>query len=66
MKLPLVNVFSNPYEAWTTREATLEEIQEQVRQNGHITTVVNDTLKASISNHSDAALYMAKYGQIIG
>jgi hypothetical protein len=62
MNLPIVNVFSNPYEAWTTRTATPEEMQEHYRQHGFFSTVVNDALKARISNHVDAASYMANYG----
>jgi hypothetical protein len=66
MNLPLVNVFTTPYEAWTSREATFEELQEQIRQDGHMCAFVNDKLKALISNHIDAAFYMAQYGVDIG
>lgn len=59
MNLPLVNVFSTPYEAWTTRNATLEEMHVHIREHGHVLPFVNDTLKARISNHFDAAIYMS-------
>jgi len=62
VKLPLVNVFNSSYEAWTTRDPTLEEMQECMRENGYISPFINDTLIARVSNHFDAANYMASCG----
>lgn len=58
MSLPLVDTFSPPYEAWETRDATLEEIQ--AAGNFHLRVKVG--LIASIANAYDAATYMAKVG----
>jgi len=62
MNLPLVNVFSAPYEAWTTRNATLEEMHAHMRKHGYVLPFVNDSLVARISNHFDAAIYMSNSG----
>jgi len=62
MNLPVVNVFSTPYEAWNTRDATLEEMQKHMEEHGNMLPFVNDSLKARISNHFEAASYMASYG----
>jgi len=62
MNLPLVNVFTTPYEAWYTRNATLEEMQKHMEEHGNMVPFVNDGLKARISNHLEAASYMAKNG----
>lgn len=62
MNLPVVNVFSSPYEAWTTRSTTLEEVQEHMQQHGCFLPCIKDSLKARITNHLDAAVYMAENG----
>lgn len=61
MILPLVNVFSSPYEAWSTRSATHTEMKEHYENCGKIIFNVNDGLKALITSHRDAAIYMANY-----
>lgn len=55
MNLPLVDTFSPPYEAWETRNATLEEML--AAGNPHLPVKVR--LKATISNANEAANYMA-------
>ncbi len=62
MILPLVNVFSSPYKAWNTRSATHAELQEHYGNCGEILFSVNDSLKALITSHRDAANYMANHG----
>jgi hypothetical protein len=57
--LPLINVFDLPYESWTKREPTLEEARRHIKELGYIPSFVNDTLKARIYNHLDAAKHMA-------
>jgi hypothetical protein len=63
MKLPVVNAFSTPYEAWHTRDATREEVQRHMEEHGNMLPFVNDSLKARISDHFEAASYMANHGE---
>ncbi len=62
MNLPIVNVFSNPYEVWATRDATQQEMLDHYRKHGFFCSTVKDRLITTIANHVDAASYMAKYG----
>ncbi|HBZ8158488.1 TPA: hypothetical protein MM329_000701 [Escherichia coli] len=62
MKLPIVDVFENPYESWKYRNASNEEILEFYRTNGYFKPQVKDKLIATINNHLDAAIHMAKIG----
>lgn len=62
MKLPIVDVFENPYESWSYRNASTEEILEHNRTYGYFRSQVKDTLINTISNHLDAATHMAKVG----
>ena len=62
MTLPLIDVFHEPYEAWSQREATFDEIQELMSESGKLRTKVNDKLKAHIKTAFDAAQYIANNG----
>ncbi len=64
MPLPLVDVFSSPYQKWTTRRATLEETEEIYNRTGSIADAmhVNDQLIAEIKSPFEAAKYIAKEG----
>ncbi|WP_155648081.1 hypothetical protein [Burkholderia cepacia] len=55
--LPIVRPFNVPYEAWTTREATTEEMMAS-QQAGKFSMDVNVQLIARIASESDAARYM--------
>lgn len=55
--LPIVRPFNIPYEAWTTREATIEEMTASARA-GRLSMTVNDNLVAHVSSEHDAALHM--------
>ncbi|WP_131245239.1 hypothetical protein [Aeromonas bestiarum] len=52
--LPLVNVFNSPYELWSTRNATFEEIKE----SGNFHLMIKEKLLIKICNHIDAAKYI--------
>ena len=52
MNLPLVDVFSKPYESRETREASIEE----VLQTGNPKLRVNTELKAKVSSALEAAV----------
>ncbi|MBL0612279.1 hypothetical protein JD508_18805 [Aeromonas jandaei] len=54
LPLPLVNVFNTPYELWTKRRATFEEIQE----SGNIHLMIKEKRIVRICNHIDAAKYI--------
>ena len=58
VRLPLVDTFSPPYEAWETRDATLEEMLAAQNPRLH----VDVRLKAAVSNANEAANYMAAVG----
>jgi len=62
MILPLVDVFNSPYEAWSTRNLTPEEMLEHYNRTKQMTTHVNDKLLARVNNALDAANYMARTG----
>lgn len=62
MKLPIVDVFENPYESWTCRKASQEEMMAVYRATGKFETHIKDKLIAKIKNHLDAAKHMAKRG----
>lgn len=50
----IVNVFKTPYEVWTTRAPTMDE----VKQAGRMLHSVNDKLLYTLNNHLDAAKHM--------
>lgn len=63
MLLPPVSPFAQPYEAWTSRDATDEEILASL-QTGPCVLTVNDELVARITNEYEAAEYMANCGGV--
>lgn len=62
MILPIVDPFSQPFEVWTTRDATQEEMLEDFRRTGTMYARTNDRLIATVTNGFEAAIYMAKVG----
>lgn len=62
MNLPLVNVFSSPYEAWSTRNPTVEEMLEHNQKTGKMLYRVNVNLIARVCNALDAANYISTVG----
>lgn len=60
MNLPLVNIFPNPYEAWTHRDATQEEMIDFLNKNGFLCGSVRDKLIDIITTPLEAAVYIAK------
>ncbi|WP_353220646.1 hypothetical protein [Salinisphaera sp. S4-8] len=62
MRLPLVDVFKSPYEAWSMRGATESEMRQQLRESGHILGWVRDRLQERINTHYEAACYIASVG----
>ncbi len=62
MNLPIVNVFPVPYQVWTYRNASVEEMAAHSQKYGVYNTTIKDELKCTICNHFDAATYMGKIG----
>lgn len=62
MHLPLVDTFVQPYEAWTTRTPTQEEMMERHRQTGRAVLHVRDKLIARVTNAFEAAAHIAQVG----
>ena len=62
MILPIVDPFSQPFEVWTTRDATQEEMLEDFRRTGTMYARTNDRLIATVTNGFEAAMYMAQVG----
>lgn len=59
--LPIVRPFGQPYEAWTSRDATYDEMLASM-QAGQCSLLVDDQLIARIGNEYQAAEYMAACG----
>lgn len=59
MSLPIVNVFSDPYEVWEHREATQDEMLENFRIHKFFNSTIRTRQIASIATHVDAASYIA-------
>lgn len=62
MALPIVDTFNPPYEAWTSRIPTHEEMMEMHRQTGRFSMHINDRLIARVTNPLEAAHYIATVG----
>lgn len=62
MNLPLVNPFTEPYESWTTRPATKEEVMAETKKLGNPVFHVRDTLSARVENFLEAAKYISVVG----
>jgi hypothetical protein len=60
--LPLVSTFATPYEAWSSRIATHEEIISEHKRLGYFTTSINDQLIAKVNTPFEAAKYIAFVG----
>lgn len=56
--LPIVRPFDQPYEAWTSRDATHDEMMASMKA-GRFSLLVDDQLIARIANEYQAAEYMA-------
>lgn len=61
-KLPLVNVFDTPYELWSFRKPTPEEIKNHSKVYKYFLTEVKDKLLEKINDHFSAAKYIALKG----
>jgi hypothetical protein len=61
--LPFISPFAQPYEVWTSRDATHEEMLASM-QAGQFAFTVNDKLVARITNEYEAAEYMANCGGV--
>ena len=62
MALPLVNVFSRPYEVWSMREATQDEMLRLYSENGYFQTTVKDKLQKVIDSNLKAAIHIIEAG----
>ncbi|MFV8908835.1 hypothetical protein ABQ333_26825 [Serratia fonticola] len=62
MSLPIVNIFSDPYEVWEERQATSDEMLEHFRVHKVFKPTIRTRKIASISTHVGAASYMANRG----
>lgn len=62
MILPLVDPFSQPYEAWTTRTPSIEEIMEIQKRTGKVSLHVNDQLIARVTTGLEAANHIGRVG----
>lgn len=62
MILPIVDPFSQPFEVWTTRNATQEEMIANYRRTGVMYATTNDKLITTVTNGFEAAMYMAQVG----
>lgn len=62
MGLTIVDTFNPPYEAWTSRTPTHEEMMEIYRQTGMFSTHINDKLIARVTNPWEAAHHIATVG----
>lgn len=62
MTLPLVDPFIQPYEAWTTRTPSVEEMKEIQKQTGKVSFHVNDQLIAKVNIGLEAAHYIGRVG----
>lgn len=60
--LPIVDVFSLPYEKWSQRKATEQESLEHYKKHGAISLEVDHERIAKISNAKEAAIYIAEVG----
>lgn len=59
MNLPSINVFDPPYEYWSYRDSTSEELQQSLRSGNGLNFRTKDRLIETISNHRDAACHIA-------
>jgi len=62
MSLPLVNPFSTPYESWSMRRASPEDMRKIANATGSMTTEVQDQLRATVSTSREATVYIAGVG----
>lgn len=62
MSLPIVDPFIQPYEAWTTRTPSLEEMMESQKRTGKFSLHVNDQLIAKVTTGLEAANHIGRVG----
>ena len=62
MTLPLINLFVNPYEVWTYRLISIEEIESGMFTGGPADLHIKDKLVATITTPVEAARYIASVG----
>ena len=60
--LPLVDPFIQPYEAWTTRTPSIEEMMEAQKRTGKVSLHMNDQLIARVTTGLEAANYIGSVG----
>jgi len=56
----IIDIFSTPYEVWSTREATRDEMLKIFKEKGYFLSVVRDRLIEVIDTPLKAAKYIAK------
>lgn len=57
--LPIVNVFQQTYEAWSTRSATFEEMRKDAEEGRRPALHAKNELQARVSNPLEAAVHIA-------
>ena len=62
MTLPLINIFPYPYEVWSMRKATKNEMMKFYNENGYFTTEVKDKLTKVIDTPLEAAKHIIEVG----
>jgi len=64
ISLPIVRPFEKPYDAWTFRDATDDEMSASMKAGEFsvLSMTVKDVLRARVANESQAAEYMAMRG----
>lgn len=62
MTLPLVDPFIQPYEAWTKKTPSIEEIMEIQKRTGKVSLHVNDQLIARVTTALEAAHHVGRVG----
>ncbi|MDD5036601.1 MAG: hypothetical protein PHE55_17805 [Methylococcaceae bacterium] len=62
MSLPLVNILASHYEAWSTRQPTLDEMTKHYQETGKMLSFVNERLEARVTNALEAATYICTVG----
>lgn len=62
MTLPLVDPFIQPYQAWSTRTPSIEEMYESQKLTGKVSLHVNDQLIARVTTGLEAAIHIGRVG----
>lgn len=60
MSLPLVNIHASHYEAWSTRQPTLDEMMQHYQETGQMLSLVNESLVARVTTAIEAAIHIGE------